>query len=49
LRRHVFYKHELVVRDLQITRWSEAGIPTGYKHDEGMKENIRIKPLQTAE
>ena len=37
------YKHELVVRDLQVNSSSEAGISTGYKHDDGMNANLVIK------
>jgi len=43
------YKHELAVRDLQVSSSSEAGISTGYKHDEGMKANLGINRLQTEE
>jgi hypothetical protein len=42
-------KHDLAVRDLQVSCWSEAGISTGYKHDERLKENLGINRLQTAE
>jgi hypothetical protein len=40
------YKHELAVHDPQVSCWSEAGISTGYKHDEGMRENLGINRLQ---
>ena len=39
------YKHELAVRDLQVSLGSEAGISTGYKHDEGMRANVGINTL----
>jgi len=43
------FKHELAVRDLQVTCSSEAGISTDYKHAKGMKANLRINTLQTEE
>ena len=43
------YKHELAVRDLQVTCSSEAGISTDYKHAEGMEANLGINTLQTEE
>jgi len=38
----VFNERELAVRDLQVTCWSEAGISTSYKNEEGLKENKNL-------
>lgn len=43
--RVVIMKTKLAVRDLQVTWSSEAGISSGYKQDEGLKENLGINPL----
>ena len=37
------YKHEPAVLDPQVSFCGEAGISTGYKHDDGMNANLVIK------
>jgi hypothetical protein len=44
----VDWEDALAVRELQVSCWSETGIPTAYKN-KGMKANLGFNSLQIAQ